>query len=38
MMKPVLQVGEFVQGHVQKAIKLAQHLLGPLPKRNPLRC
>src|SRR5258708_7093337 len=37
MMQPVLQVSEFVQGHVQKAIKLAQHLLGPLPKRNPLR-
>src|SRR5258708_6084088 len=37
MMQPVLQVGEFFQRHVQKAIKLAQHLLGPLPKRNPLR-
>src|ERR1700676_1064820 len=37
MMKPILQVSEFVQGHVQKAVKLTQHLLGSLPKRNPLR-
>ena len=37
MAKAVLQVEQFFQRHVQKAVKLAQHLLRPLPKRNSLR-
>jgi hypothetical protein len=37
MAKAVLQVEKFFQRHVQEAVKLAQHLLSPLPKRNTLR-
>ena len=37
MPKAVFQVEKFNQGHVEKAVKLAQHLFGSLLQRKPLR-
>jgi hypothetical protein len=37
MAKAVLEVEQFFQRQVQEAVKLAQHLLRPSPKRNALR-
>ena len=31
--KPILEIEKLLQGHVQEAVELAQHLLRPLAKR-----
>jgi ribosomal protein L31E len=34
--KPILEIEKLLQGHVQEAVELAQHLLCPLAKRLAL--